>query len=281
MMIHRKTNCVQRIEFLQTKLHALSEGDGFSLVLLHGYLESMNIWDDFAARLKQHFRVIRMDLPGHGESGPVAPAHSMEIMAESVKTVLDALSVNKCLLVGHSMGGYVTLAVAEAMMEKLYGFCLFHSTPFADNDEKKANRDREIELVQKGKKELIINSNIPKGFADDNLLKFQTHVAKAISIALKTPDDGIIAALRGMKSRCDRSSVIQNSPVPVLWILGEKDNYINYQAVREKIALNRMGRLLILKNSGHMGFIEEHENTFSHLLSFCKECMDKQRKKNQ
>jgi pimeloyl-ACP methyl ester carboxylesterase len=262
----------KRIGFHQATLRVISEGEGVPLVLLHGYLESLNIWDNFAAQLQHHCRVIRMDLPGHGESGIIAPVHSMEIMAQSVIAVLDALSVETCILVGHSMGGYVTLAVAEAQIERLYGFCLFHSAPFADTNEKKANRDREIELVRQGKKDLIINTNIPKGFADDNLNRFKADIARAKSIAFETAEEGIIAALEGMKQRCDRSSVIYDSPVPILWILGEKDNYINHQAVKEKINLNTKGRLLLLKNSGHMGFIEEKENACEQLLSFCEQC---------
>ena len=258
---------VHHIRFLHATLRVISEGEGIPLVLLHGYLESLHIWDDFAIELQHHFRVIRMDLPGHGESGMVAPVHSMEIMAESVIAVLDALAVDTCLLVGHSMGGYVTMAVAEARIERLLGFCLFHSTPFADNADKKANRDREIESVLRGKKELIINTNIPKGFADENLEIFKPEVEKARQIALGTTAAGIIAALQGMKQRTDRSVIIRQSSVPVLWILGEKDNYINFIAVKEKINLNQKGKLLVLKNSGHMGFIEEPRKSLKGIVS--------------
>jgi pimeloyl-ACP methyl ester carboxylesterase len=257
-----------RIGFHQAKIHAVSDGEGIPVVLLHGYLESLHIWDDFAALMQNYCRVIRMDLPGHGKSGIVAGIHTMEIMAESVIAVLDALSVDTCLLVGHSMGGYVALAVAESFINKLRGLCLFHSTPFPDNEEKKANRDREIELVQQGKKDLLINVNIPKGFADDNLLKFSADVERAKSIALETPDEGIVAALKGMKERRDRTSVVNECPVPMLWILGEKDNYINFHSVKERITLNSMGKLLPLRNSGHMGFIEEKDVCAKHVISF-------------
>jgi pimeloyl-ACP methyl ester carboxylesterase len=181
--------------------HAVSEGEGIPIVLLHGYLESLHIWDDFAALLQNHCRVIRMDLPGHGKSGIVAGIHTMEIMAESVIAILDALSVDTFFLAGHSMGGYVALAVAESNIKRLRGFCLIHSTPFSDTEEKKTNRDREIKLVQHGKKDRIINVNIPKGFADDNLEKFRIEVEKAKLIAYETSEEGIISALEGMKQR--------------------------------------------------------------------------------
>jgi len=262
---------MHRIGFHQAKLRAVSEGEGIPLVLLHGYLESLHIWDDFAALMRNHFRVIRMDLPGHGESEAIAGVHTMELMAESVIAVLNTLSVDTFYLVGHSMGGYVTLAVAEYHMKRLRGFCLFHSTPFPDTEEKKENRDREIELVRQGKKDLIINVNIPKGFASDNLKKFRMDVERAKSIAFETPEEGIIAALKGMKQRPDRTSLMKENTIPMLWILGEKDNYINFQAVKERITLNKMGKLKLLGNSGHMGFIEEKDVCAECLLSFIRQ----------
>ena len=259
---------IHRVGFHQATLNAVSEGSGIPLVLLHGYLESLTIWDDFAVTMKDHFRVIRMDLPGHGESGSISEIHTMEIMAESVMAVLLALSVDTCFMVGHSMGGYVALAVAEQHQEKLRGICLFHSTPFSDTEEKKGNRDREIEMVRQGKKDLIVRVNIPKGFADDNLEKFHSDVERAKTIALATPDEGIIAALEGIKQRPDRSRIMEEITIPLLWILGRKDNYINFQSAKEKINLNGMGKLVILDNSGHMGFMEERKDSAAHLISF-------------
>jgi pimeloyl-ACP methyl ester carboxylesterase len=260
------------IQFFNKTIHIVSEGKGTPLVLLHGYLESLHIWDDFAEKLSSFCKVIRIDLPGHGKSATIAPVHSMELMAESVITVLDALEINKCLLVGHSMGGYVTLAVAETYMDRLSGFCLFHSTPFADTDEKKENRNREIELVRQGKKDLIIQVNIPKGFAGDNAAILHAGIERAKNIANETPEEGIIAALEGMKDRKDRSGILRKSKIPFLWILGEKDNYINFQVIKEKIDMNHCGRLSIFRNSGHMGFIEEEERAVKEMISCIASC---------
>ena len=262
---------IHRIGFHQAQLHAVSEGEGIPLVLLHGYLESLHIWDDFAALMQNHCRVIRMDLPGHGKSGIVAGVHTMHIMAESVFAMLDALSVDTFFLAGHSMGGYVALAAAESNIKRLRGLCLLHSTPFSDTEEKKTNRDREIELVRQGKKDRIINVNIPKGFADDNLEKFRIEIEKAKLIAHKTPEEGIISALEGMKKRHDTTAVMKESTIPLLCMLGEKDNYINFQATKDRIPLNERGRILLLKNSGHMGFVEEKETCAEHLISFIRQ----------
>lgn len=263
---------IDKVDFKDSTIRYKSEGAGTPLVLLHGYLESLNIWNKLAAELSKEFRVVSIDLPGHGHSGIIANVHTMEIMAEGVNVVLNKLEINKCILIGHSMGGYVTMAFADLFPGRLYGCSLFHSTPFADTEEKKQNRDREIELVNQGKKELIFNTNIPKAFADDNLNRLKSEVERAIQIARNTADKGIRAVLEGMKLRKDRSEILINSNIPVLLILGKKDNYISFDAIMKKIVLNDKGEIFILENSGHMGFIEETEESLAAVTSFVRRC---------
>ncbi len=248
------------------------EGAGTTIVLLHGYLETLEIWKDFSSDLAKAFRVISVDLPGHGESEIFSNVHSMDLMAGAVKAVLDTEEIGKCVLFGHSLGGYVTLAFADNYPERLLGFSLFHSAPFPDTEEKRANRDREIELVRQGKKELIFKTNIPKGFATDNLQRLSEEVNRAMSLAFKSPDEGIIAILNGMKIRPDRTEIIKNCNVPFLWILGKKDNYILYDGIKKIIEINDKGRVFVLENSGHLGFIEEKDNAIQEVSSFVRNC---------
>ncbi|MEZ5071198.1 MAG: alpha/beta fold hydrolase [Bacteroidales bacterium] len=131
------------------------EGDGPCVVLLHGYLESAAIWGPFARTLTGRFRVLRMDLPGHGESGTWGSIHRMEDLATTVRDIVEEEGLRRILLVGHSMGGYVTMAFADLYPELLAGYVLLHSTPFADSEEKKQNRDREISLIQCGKRDRL------------------------------------------------------------------------------------------------------------------------------
>ncbi|MBN2348478.1 MAG: alpha/beta hydrolase [Bacteroidales bacterium] len=261
------------VKFQDAKLFFSDEGSGFPVVLIHGYLESSQIWGRFARELAKENRVISIDLPGHGDSEVIAEIHTMELMAESLQFLLSDQQIEKCLIFGHSMGGYVTMAFAELFPEMLTGYCLFHSTPFADNNEKKENRDREIELVKQGKKELIINTNIPKGFATNNLEFFNTEVKRVKEIALNTPEKGIVAILEGMKRRPDRSGIIKKSNISFLWILGKNDNYIDYNTIRPKIEVNELGALAVLDNSGHMGFIEELPIVLDVARDFISECM--------
>ena len=196
----------------------------------------------------------------------------MDMMAETVRFVLDALFIDKCVVIGHSMGGYVSLAFAENYPGRLLGFSLFHSTPFADTEEKKISRNREIELVKQHKKDLIINTNILKLFADDNHELLKNEIDRSTMIARKTSEEGIIAALEGMILRPDRSGIIKKSPMPFLLILGSKDNHIPFETVKTKLELNQSGELAVLENSGHMGFVEEPVKSADIIQSFVQRC---------
>lgn len=256
------------LDFKKGKIRYKIEGSGKPVVLVHGYLENLQIWDDFAKSLTKDYQVVRLDLPGHGESDVIDEEHQMELLAEAVKFVLLNEKIDPATVVGHSLGGYVSLALLENHPEYVDQLVLFHSHPFADKEEIKRNRDREIELVKEGKKDLIIQTNIPKAFANDHLNYFSEEIEKAKSIALKTEGDGIIANLRGMKKRPDRSALVKNMKKSFLLIAGTKDNYIDYHTVVPKIELPEQGALVTLEDSGHMGFVEEKEKSLAALRYF-------------
>lgn len=257
---------IKSIQFKKINIRFSDKGKGIPVVLLHGYLESLNIWDDFSSLLAEYCRVIRIDLPGHGGSGNLGEVHTMELLAESVKTVLDHLKLEKCFLIGHSLGGYVTLAFLELFPQRLSGFSLIHSHPLADTPETIENRKREIALAMEGKKELIYNVNVPKAFADENVEIFEKQVDFAKEIARQTPDKGIVATLNGMMVRIDRRKLLAGTSSPFLWILGKKDNYIPYETIIEKVGLPENGKLVTLENSGHQGFMEEKDVVLKAIL---------------
>ena len=232
-------------------------GEGRCIVLLHGYLENGRVWDSFTAQFPKGYRFIVPDLPGHGESGSWGKVHRMEELAASVKAILDKEGIRKVFLAGHSMGGYVTMAFTHLFPEYLSAYALVHSTPFADTQEKKENRDREISLVLCGKKRQIVLVNIPKAFATDNLEKMAVQVEQLKSMAMKSPDEGIVALLNGMKERPDRSAVLADPGLPLLLVGGMKDNYIPVEVFDKLVVLAPHARVLRLENSGHQGFMEE------------------------
>ena len=247
----------KRITYRDADLSYSDIGKGPCIVLLHGYLECGAIWQSFIKSFPGACRFIVPDLPGHGASGTWGKVHGMDELAGAVLAILEAEGIPKVFLAGHSMGGYVTMAFADLYPEKISAYALVHSTPFADTEEKRENRDREISLVLCGKKRQIVLVNIPKAFAMDNLETMASQVELAKEIALASPDDGTIALLNGMKERPDRTRILKDQGLPVLLIGGVKDNYIPVEVFDRLASMAPHARILRLAESGHMGFMEE------------------------
>jgi len=239
------------------RIHFTDQGEGKVIVLIHGYLETLKVWENFAKKLSKNFRVISVDLPGHGKSDIYGEIHTMDFIADILSKLLEYLEIQKAFLIGHSLGGYVTLAFTDIYPRMLSGYCLFHSQPFADSREAVDKREREIKLVKAGKKDLMYPDNVSKMFATSNLKKFNGPIIRSKYIASELPGDGIISILKGMISRPSRLSVMEAGNIPCLWVLGSMDNYINCEKMVSMVRLPQNAELVILKNSGHMGFVEE------------------------
>jgi pimeloyl-ACP methyl ester carboxylesterase len=252
------------------KIHFTDTGNGEVILLLHGYLESSEVWNGFAAKLSSEFRIIAVDLPGHGLSDVYGEVHSIEFMADSIKELIAHLGINKVFMTGHSLGGYVTLAFLELHSAHLSGYCLFHSQPFADTPEAIEKRKREIDIVKMGKKNLMYPDNVIRMFAASNLEKFEKALQKSKEIASHIPGEGIIAVLNGMMMRPSRLSFMEEGKVPCLWILGTMDNYIPCDLIQSKVKLPTNAKVVVLNNSGHLGFIEEEELSVKIVIDFIR-----------
>lgn len=245
-------------------------GKGRPLVLLHGYLEAKEVWQPLTDILAQEFRIIGIDLPGHGTSGIAGEMHTMEYIAEVVREVMKDAGIDRAMLIGHSLGGYAALAFTEMYPEKLAGYVLFHSHPHADTTEAIKKRDREIYLVRAGKKDLMYPGNVSMMFAEQNLGLMQEVVKKLERIASENPGEGVIALLNGMKSRPSRKDVVEGGMVPLLWILGRQDRYFTPEKAIGDIMLPENTEVEILENSGHLGFIEETEKSARLISEFAR-----------
>lgn len=239
------------------------------VVLLHGYLESLDVWDGFTESLTPRLRVITLDLPGHGVSEVKGEVHSMEFLADVVRGVLDELGVSKCTIAGHSMGGYAALAFLRKYPEMLDGFILFHSSPNPDSPEKKELRRRETEVVLSGKKDLLA-STVAMGFAAQNRVRFADEIADLAEQVSLTEDAGIVALLSGMSERPDSNDMLRESKVPQMFILGRHDEYITQPVAEDMVARHPQAGVLWLEDSGHMGFIEEPKESAEAIIRFCE-----------
>lgn len=257
------------IDFRGKKIFYQSTGSGPAIVLLHGFLESSSIWKNFSRKLSESFRVILIDLPGHGQSEVIPDILTMDLMAEAAYQVLKTLEVPSCLVAGHSMGGYAALAFAEKYARKVKGIILFHSHAGADSPEVRANRERTLAIVRKDHQGFIRNF-IPGLFDPANVGKFHEEIGVLKELALEIPKEGIIAALEGMKNRPDRQHVLAQSKVPVLFIIGKNDSRIPMQLILPQTTLPEHSEVLLLDHVGHMGFIEAPAATFKTLKGFAE-----------
>lgn len=248
-------------------IHFTFSGKGSTVVFLHGFTESLEIWDFFSKGISKHFSVLCIDLPGHGKSGCIGEVHTMELMADVVKSVLESLHISKCVIIGHSMGGYVALAFADKFSHVLNGLGLFHSSAAADSEEAKINRSRAIEII-KNNHQSFLTSFIPDLFTAENREIYKNDIESLINTAKQMSKEAVIAAQEGMKVRLMRYHVLENAKIPVLFIAGHKDTRIPISKVLEQIILPEYAHVLLLRNSAHMGYIEAREETFQFTLSF-------------
>jgi len=229
------------------------DSNGEVIVLLHGFLENSSMWQSLKPHLTKSYRVICIDLLGHGQTGCIGYIYSLEVMADAVKAVIDELKIETFTLIGHSMGGYVALALAEKYSSMINGLCLMNSTALADNTERRINRDRAIEAVKKNHK-TFVGMSIANLFAPDNRERFAKDIELVKQEALKTPLQGIIAALEGMKIRPNREFILQNVVFKKMMIIGRKDSVLEYKTLMNHA--HNLNVEIAEFPDGHMSYIE-------------------------
>lgn len=262
---------LKTIYFKKEKISYSDQGKGRVVVLLHGFLGNKGIWKHSIEDLSKSYRIIAIDLPGHGETPCFGYAHSMELMAKCVKAVLDALKLKKYVIIGHSMGGYVGLAFADLFSDNLKGLCLFHSSAYPDTEDKKKDRLRAINLV-KASKTIYTKNTIKNLFASRNLKYLKTEISFASDIAKGTSKRGIIAALYGMKDRPSRDLILGLVEYPIMMVIGEQDNVLPYELLLEQSHLIKNKTILFLEHDGHFGFLESPRLCNKELRKFLRKC---------
>jgi pimeloyl-ACP methyl ester carboxylesterase len=228
-----------------------------TVIMLHGYLETFYIWEEFISLIEKHFRVITLDLPGHGLTGSHKEINSLEFSADVVNEVLDRCNVAKAAIAGHSMGGYIALEAVKKYPGRFTSLVLMHSLPNSDSEQKKEERNREIELIKAAKLMTLVKRSVPKMYSVENLRKFDEKIRETEELAQTHDPGGIIASLEGMKARPDNTKFLADSKIPALLFFGEKDNYILPEKAKATASSLPGKKVVFLENSGHNGFIEE------------------------
>jgi len=256
------------LEFNRVKLSYYKDGKGPTLMLVHGFTESSEIYLRFSELLSEEFQIIIPDLPGHGES-EIPDYLSMDIIGDYLNAILENEKIDECKIVGHSMGGYAALNFAKRYPEKCSSLCLFHSSARADSIEVKENRNRTIEII-KNNKAGFLNNFIPSLFADSNREKLSVAINKSQEIAASISEKALILCMEAMRDRDGSLEFLYTTNIPIGFVFGKQDSRIQFDNALAQTALPKSSKVLILDDCGHMGYAEKPKEVLKFIQYFAK-----------
>lgn len=248
-----------KISYKNTEIYYTKEGKGETLVLLHGFLHSSNMWNDFAAIWKKSYQVICIDLPGHGKSGIVKDI-SISEMAQIVKLICKTVKIEKPTIIGHSMGGYTGLAFVEQFPKSIKKLILLHSSANADSEEVVKKRNVWLKIIDKHPA-MFVKSVTEFLYSKENLIKLRSIVDADIEEAKAVGYEGYIEAIKAMRDRPDKIEVLK-SDVEISLVAGRFDSVIDESISQEQMNLLKLGRGIFLEKASHMGFVEDKGKCF-------------------
>ena len=241
------------LNYKNSSIHYSITGKGPTVVLLHGFLENINMWNELIPELSESNQVISIDLLGHGKTDCIGYVHTMEDMADAVFAVLKHHVIEHAHVIGHSMGGYVALAMVEKQPQLFKGLCLMNSTFESDNEELKELRTRANKMI-KTNFENMVRLSFANLFAPESRVKFKKEYNEALQLALKTSVQGYIAAQEGMKLRPNRFEPFKNLKSKKLIIIGIKDSVVDGKKLIYQIEGTTIDYVKF--SEGHMSHIE-------------------------
>ncbi len=257
------------LNFKNANIFYTDEGKGTAVVLVHGFLENATMWDEIKPELIKRNRIITLDLLGHGKSDCLRYVHSVDVFAETIDAILKHLKIRKYILVGHSLGGYISLALAKINPSKIKGLCLLNSTCYEDSEERRELRTRANKMVQKNF-ENMVKLSISNLFHQDNLSIYKNEITKIKEDALQTSLQGYIAAQEGMKIRPDSIDFFKECTFKKMIVIGENDPVLNYEISIEE-AKTTKSKYVVFPD-GHMSHIENKNEVIAVLKEFIRGC---------
>ena len=243
-------------------------GTGPPIVLIHGYPFNRSLWTEQTEALNSKYRVVAPDLRGFGESDSSEGTATMARMAEDVAALMDALAIERAVIGGLSMGGYVALAFARMFPARVKALVLADTRAQADSEEGKQTRHQQAEKALSEGMAGIADAMLPKLLTPDTVSKRPELVKRVRDMMLKTKPEGAAAALLGMAERDDQTEFISSIRVPALILVGREDA-ITPVADSEKMQSRIEGsRLVVIENAGHVSNLEQTEQFNDALLGF-------------
>lgn len=260
-------NSQRSIFFSGSKTCYAVSGGGVPLVLIHGFGEDGRIWDSFIGPLGEKHRLIIPDIPGSGQSVMISKKDlQIDDYANCVQKILQEEGIGRCVMMGHSMGGYITLSFAERFAEQLLGFGLIHSTSLADDDMKTATRKKSIEFIRSHGSMEFLSTSLPGLFFDTE--KNKTDIGNLVAKGSAFDPLALIQYQEAMITRPSRRHVLEKARVPVFFQMGVHDKAVPFESSLSQCHLPPVSEVQILRNSAHMGMLEQPDESLGGIMRF-------------
>ncbi len=250
-------------------------GGGYPLIFLHGFCETHFVWHTLIDDLQENFQVITLDLPGFGNSPILEEGFSIDDVAWAVKEKLDELGVKQCIMIGHSLGGYVTMSFVRQFPDQVDGFCLFNSTVFEDTPDKKENRNKLIDLINRSGTAGFIQSFIPSLFFENRLSEFSTVIEELKSDCENVHPKAVTGYAAAMRDRNDEKQTLLTNKEKALIIAGKEDKNVPEKVSLEMGSIIGMDNFHLLEKTAHMAMFENQDLTISLIQNFADKLSDR------
>ena len=214
------------------RFDVLDRGSGPAIVLLHGFPLAKETWDAQATALEARARVVRFDLRGLGTTDATPGPYLMEALASDVAGILDALGIERAVVAGHSLGGYVAFAFYRLFAERCAGLGIVGSRASADDAATAAARYDLADRAERDGMGPVADAFLPRYFAPETYRDRPGLVERARAIVAATKPGGAAAMLRGMAARVSSDDLFDEIAVPVRVIAGEHDAFVTVDALR-------------------------------------------------
>lgn len=251
---------------MNTNIAYTDQGHGKPVIFIHGFCETKEMWEKYIQTFSPYYRIICPDLPGFGETPWYEEEITLEETARMLREWIIELNLERPVVIGHSLGGYVSLALAEIMGSELGGLGLFHSTAFADDEEKIGVRNRTITFVKKHGVKVFVESFVPPLFTEAHRDSMKETIKQVTELAKRTTFEGLVSFTKAMRDRKDRMDILRDFKGKKLLIAGVLDGAVKIEASRKH--QKHVDYYHELPDAGHMGMFEQEEVTLEIVKEF-------------
>jgi pimeloyl-ACP methyl ester carboxylesterase len=251
-------------------LHFYKSGEGFTVLLLHGFCESGNLWRSLSRELSDDFQIICPDLPGFGKSPLSNRNFSLEDIADELVNWSKAQGIQSCVVIGHSLGGYISLEILRKYPDFAKGIGLINSSAFEDPADKKENRNKLIEFIQEHGVAPFLSTFLPSLFYPETLDAHQGIINELREDGMSIAAESVIGYSAAMRDRSDSTDLLNAYHDRILLISGEYDQNVPMEKSKAMAAYLGKENVHVVPDSAHMSIFEQRELCYNALTKFVK-----------